>query len=1347
MQSLLPLFLLAVYWVFIPFFLGAQGKGKSLNYRVSRLSTADGLPHNRIQELFEDQYGFLWVGTPQGLVRYDGYEFRVFNPQGSDGYDSSLLTIDVNAIAEEPDGDLWIGCYLQNKGDPQVYHFDRKTETFTPFFVDSLGCSLIQTGGVGKIVVGKEWVWVPTGRGVWRVPVDSWAVHGEQLQPKIHGFDMLRDAQDRIWIGSFYGIYQWLPEADSFGLDSMPLDRRPLISQIGETSDGKLWLCVSRGPGVEWWYLDPHTGTYERQETEPIWPDYLKNIVRVMPTGPKEGQFWLAQFVGEANLIQLDAPMGQVTPIQLQPDDGRELPLEWVSHLLEDRRGVIWIGSEEGLLKCVPRLNMFFWPELLRKDKEGTPIHVTGMAQHPDGSFWLTTKQAGLIRWDKEQDQVKFFPKEDAPSRGPQTDQLAGLTITSEGDVWFGEVVHVGRLDPVTEQFRHYYGTGWITDIGTDQKGQVWLTREALNMNGLERYDEEQDTFLSVKFIHPHDSGQIPNLAVTSIYEASEGKLWLGGASEQEQARGLYRYDPTTSRLERFEVSPRLTFANDRQHRVWMGGRDRGRLMVFHPDSQRPTYFSREHELPNRVVQSLTRDRKGNIWIGHLKGLSCFSPTPNTLHHYLLSDGVPFIGGKKVALCDEEGWLYFGGKQGLYYFHPDSLRDNPVPPQLVITQLSVDGEPLVIDSNGPLRQSLTVAQQITLAHTQNDLSIRYAGLHFQNPEQNHYRVWLENYDEDWREVGTRTEATYTNLDPGDYVFHFRAANSDGVWSEAEATLAITIRPPWYWNGWSQILYALLLLGLGYAFYRFQLRRRLAIHDAQRLAEMDRFKTRFYTNITHEFRTPLTNIQGMAEQIEAKAQARDIIQRNAAQLLTLVNQMLDLSKLEVSQLELNLQQGDVVPYLSYVVESFHSAALTQQVNLNFYAHSPAIVMDHDPERLRQVLANLVSNALKFTGPYGKVQVTARAWAADEPQRPTEGLPGEQLEIQVKDTGAGIEAAHLPHLFDRFFQAEGDLTRRAEGTGIGLALCQELVQLMGGKIWVESEVGEGSTFGVLLPITRRAPQGDPHLARAAGAASETLPAQPVSRLAAQADAPLLLVVEDNRDVRTYLRTCLEQDYQLLFARHGREGIDVAQERVPDLIISDVMMPEVDGLELCQTLKEDERTSHIPIVLLTAKSTHDDRLAGLETGADAYLIKPFSQEELHVRLSQLHVQRQRLRERFAQGLLPEAPPREDLDAQFLHRFRALIEQRLADPSLTGEAMAEAMAMSRMQLHRKVKALAWESPARYLRRMRMQHARELLQRTDLTVSQVADRVGYSEAGHFTRAYKAEFGMVPSER
>ena len=716
-------------------------------------------------------------------------------------------------------------------------------------------------------------------------------------------------------------------------------------------------------------------------------------------------------------------------------------------------------------------------------------------------------------------------------------------------------------------------------------------------------------------------------------------------------------------------------------------------------------------------------------------------------------------GPRSCATLIKDQKVVFGVENGLLVFNPNNLEKDSIVPKVVLTDFRVFNE------SKNLGQASELLESITLPYQDNILSFGFSALHFHHIEGVNYKYMLEGFDKKWKELSDKEQrVTYTNLSPRTYTFKAIAGNADGFWTKEEDGLSIllTILPPWYRSWWAYLSY---IVAIGIVFLgirRYELRRKLAQAEALHFKELDLVKSRLYTNITHEFRTPLTIILGMAAQVKSDPknwfnEGLQLINRNGKQLLNLVNQLLDLSKLESGKMPLKLINSDIVSFLQYLTESFHSYADSKDIRLHFMSGLDELLMDYDPEKLQNVVSNLISNAIKFTPAGGDVYIGLAV--SNGPQevsndgRRKKRSASNCLLLTIKDTGIGIAAENLPHIFERFYQVDASPTRRSEGTGIGLALTRELVRALGGSIEVESKMEKGTKFTISLPITQTAknfqPEKGSKLPPTLGDAL-LLDRESQDRTAGitQRNQHLVLLVEDNEDVLTYLSSFLSNDYHIATAANGQEGIDKALELIPDLIVSDVMMPEKDGFEVCAALKEAERTSHIPIILLTAKSDQTSKLDGLKQGADAYLSKPFNKEELLVRIEKLIALRLQLQARFQkagslrQALNHSVPTKE---AAFLQKVIQVIEKNLKDENFGMPQLCKELHLSRSHLFRKLKALTGKSATHLIRSMRLEKGKELLETTHLNVSEVCFEVGFNSVAYFSRAFQGEFGSPPS--
>ncbi|MFK7933785.1 MAG: ATP-binding protein, partial [Saprospiraceae bacterium] len=825
----------------------------------------------------------------------------------------------------------------------------------------------------------------------------------------------------------------------------------------------------------------------------------------------------------------------------------------------------------------------------------------------------------------------------------------------------------------------------------------------------------------------------IPNAADSEFWlisDTNRKNLWVTDFTKNI----LYRYDiqqdAFISIVEGYSSEALL----EDEKGYWIASFKNG-LLHYDPHTQQVRKYGKQQGLNDNQTVEIHSTEAGIYWVATRKGISKFTAATETFENA----GLPRGYYHPMWLKSKDEQLFFGSDEGTIAFYPDEINGNPHPPKVLINDLQISGEVY------PLHD-LDKNATIEVGYQQNDFNFSYTALHYSKPNENKYQYKLSPFDNDWIDGGTQRNVRYTNLESGEYTFQVKASNSDGIWTSKATTLAFQINPAWWTRWWFYILTISVLGSISYWFYRFQLSRKLAVERSERLAEINRLKTGLYNNITHEFRTPLTVILGLTSDLKTEAsntwndaiRPLELIERNGKKLLQLINEMLALAKLESGHLQLEQLQIDVIPFLKYLCESFQSLAARNNISLAVEAEIDELIMDVDKDKLTTIVANLLSNAIKFTSKNGSVIV-----------RLNQGKTAAQefFIVEITDNGKGIAATELPHIFDRFYQADNRSVRRYEGTGIGLALTKELVELMNGKIEVKSKLGKGSTFSVQLPITKSAP-----LITAPQPSILTPQAESFDQIQTTQNAPtnlpIVLMIEDNPDVAFYIKSCLHETYQILYATDGQIGIDMALQHIPDLIISDVMMPRKDGFEVCQTLKADERTNHIPIILLTAKATIEDRLTGLKQGADVYLAKPFEKEELLVRLRKLLELRQLLQHKYSSQLLPIAATKtiKEVEDPFIKKAKAIVLENIADEAFNSPQLEKALHLSRSQVYRKIKAVTGYSTAIFIRHLRLQEAVKLLQSTSLSISEIAYQVGFKSPVYFSQVFKETFNQSPTD-
>ncbi|MCG3155551.1 MAG: Sensor histidine kinase RcsC [bacterium] len=1350
--------------------------------RFEPLTIDDGLSQNLVYSILQDRKGFMWFGTKDGLNRYDGYRFTVFR---HDPYDSiSISGNEVRVLFEDRAGTLWIGATGLNRFDPG-------TETFSRYLHGAAAPNSLSHNDVRALAEDHTGaLWIGTTDGLNRLAPERAGsftryFHDPDNQQSLSHNQitaLLVDRRGTLWIGTPQGLNA-LPSGSTSVFIRYHLND-DFVNYLYEDRQGLLWAGTASGL----FRLDPRgDGAQTFQHYSLLSAPHLlrweKSITAIQER--PDGKFWVGTYTG---LVVFDPQTGTSYSIRHDPRDPHSLSFDVILSVCQDRGGVVWFGtSGRGLNK----LNLYAKPfhhygGKGQRFSELSGFSVKAILEDQSGALWIVANDR-VYQLDRAANQWQRFQAVALP--------VGSIIEEPQGVLWFHSGSGFFRFDPRGKRMSFVQ-----SGLGNEDNFTV------ITVDGV-RNSVARVTGLLARA----RSLNLKGIFVHRIYRDAGGVFWLASDA------GLVRLNPADSSARHYRNDPRnpsslsydvvysiLPDPRDPDRFLWLGtaGGGLNRLEIA---TEKFTHYTEKDGLPNNVVYGILPDRHGRLWMSTNRGLSVFDPQTKTFRNFDVRDGLQSNEFNRNAyFLSRKGEMFFGGINGLNAFYPDSIRDNPNAPSLVITDFQLAYQSVSFrDPDSPLQQPISETGELRLAYDQNTIAFEFAAMDFTEPTKNQYAYKLENFNPQWVPAGTNRRATYTNLAPGRYVFRVKGANSDGAWNETGASLRIKIAPPFWKTWWAYACYVIFalaaLIGLVKGRVRhFEKRTReletavqertaeVVAHEkqlavqAEKLQELDRIKSSFFANISHEFRTPLTLILGPvqrllneAAEVGAKHELRRI-QKNAQRLLSLVNQLLDLSKLETGKMTVQVSRGNIVPLLRSIAMTFASLAEQKHLTLRFHSDADEIVLYFDRDKIEKIFYNLLSNAFKFTPAGGSVIVECGLSIADfglrnaeQPIRESSAIPNPQSAIiSVSDTGIGIPADRLPHIFDRFYQADHSSTRDYEGTGIGLSLVQELVALHHGSVEVVSVEGKGSAFTVRLPMGRAAYREDEILEpamplRATGDtfASEAMadvetPFSEPAAAPAQSEGPvvametIVLVVEDHAEVRAYIREYLEASYKVMEAADGAEGLEKAREVIPDLIVGDVMMPKMDGYEMCRALKTDEKTSHIPVILLTARAALEDKVAGLKTGADDYLTKPFEAAELLARVENLIASRRKLRERWKRAVVlkPGEIATTPLDQAFLEKALAVAEKNLEDEEFSIEEFAEQVGMSRSQLHRKLHALTNQSASLFLRSVRLQRAAELLCRHAGTVAEIAYQVGFSSQAYFTRCFHEHFGCSPKE-
>ena len=810
---------------------------------------------------------------------------------------------------------------------------------------------------------------------------------------------------------------------------------------------------------------------------------------------------------------------------------------------------------------------------------------------------------------------------------------------------------------------------------------------------------------------------------------------------------------------------------------IWLGSFLNGLIRIKETDMGLEFIkYDKSAGAPDNSVYGLTSDRQGNIWLSTNNGLGRFNPETEMFRNYYMSDGLQSNSFMwDASFRGSDGQLFFGGVNGLNAFFPEDIIESKVLPKVFISKLIINNQEVEIGDafHGKviLEKGISYTEEIILSHRDPVFSLEFTAMDNVNPAEVQYQYQLEGFDNDWILTGAEERSVrYTNLNAGSYIFQVKASNSDGAWNEVPATLGITILPPWWKSWWAIATYVGIFILLLIAFRKFILVRAQLIHEArmehlerEKTEEMYQMKLRFFTNISHEFRTPLTLILGPLQKIikdlgDDRRFSRQIatIRRNSDRLFRLIDQVIEFRRIETNKIKLNAAEGDIVKFLRELTDSFEEIACERSISLEFKSDLEACMVWYDENKVDKIVYNLLSNAFKFTPDKGSISVNfSLARQAD--------LPAEYVEISIKDNGIGISEEDLQHIFDRYFRVENPDSFVQTGSGIGLALTKELTELHTGKIEVTSRLGKGTSFRVLLPIGKDYLTADEIVEKVDSRKGRPVSLKqfalkdeqeyidkydPVQPQLDHSDRLILLIVDDDRELREFFKSNFTPTYIVIEAENGKEGFGMALKNNPDIIISDIMMPVMDGIELSRKLKTDIKTSHIPIILLTAKAGIESRIEGLDTGADAFIAKPFTIKLIEVQIGNIIENRKNLRKKFSKELVlkPSEIAITPLDAEFLQKAIGIVEDHMSDTDFSVDSFIKEIGMSRSRMHRKIRALTSQSTSEFIRTIRLKRAVSLLERSQLSIEEISYAVGFSSTAYFTKCFRIQFGVPPSE-
>jgi signal transduction histidine kinase/DNA-binding response OmpR family regulator/ligand-binding sensor domain-containing protein len=1387
-------------WLLFPIAISVNAQ-QFINPHFSHFTINNGLSQSLIYSIAQDSTGFMWFGTKDGLNRFDGYEFKIFH---HDPFDSlSIADNAISALFTDSKGRLWIGTM---NGSLDLY--DSRKNRFSHYLKENIGRGNINA--ITEDPSGNIWAGI-YGNGIFKLQFNK-ANHSNQPDTVLHYFnkpgdnttlnnnlviDVFADKQGGIWTSTIEGLFQYakpngtelrfsapqeqilkvkktfIPYGAKFDLsqaEPIPASTFKLGgARFLEDNEDRIWMAAPAGLFLlnqnekKLFYFDP------------VMPGLIQGNVRSICKNTFRGNaaqansVWMG-FVSGAGVM--DTKNFTLQLFLHDPGYSKSLLPGSILCIFKDHSGSIWFGtSGSGLSEFDTHATLFPMPEYHTADGNLRTEDLSVRSFLDTKKYLFIGTQSSLMMADKSTGLMSPVMLEN--------NQLWSNLIFSMVDAdtescWIA--ANSGMfLYNYKKHSRDFFSTGIqsngqvdnrIFKLYKDKQNNLWC----LTPYSLSFFDTRRKTFKHYFFDHRPVNG-FTEPTFGDIYQTPDGNFWLGTGD------GLLYFDTTTKKFTRYITNTAdpnsLSFTavrcllpdpKDPKKFLWVGTAGGG-LNKLDLSTKKFKHFTEKDGLPNNVIYGILSGEKGNLWMSTNKGISMFDPATKVFVNYDINAGLQSNEFNSGAFYkNSEGQLFFGGINGFNAFTTRNIKGDNYFPQLAFTGFSLFNRPVSIgDKDSPLEYAITETKKIVLPYSDNIISFQVAALDFSDPERKQYAYKLEPSNTNWVQMGSSRLITFSNLEPGNYTLRVKAGSLNGQWNETGISLNLVILPPWWKTWWAYLLYFCIVVVLLYFLRRYELRRihlrnRLKVErmESHKLKELDHLKSRFFANISHEFRTPLTLIMGPVEDLLKTGNAEEFkkilpeVHRNSVRLLQLINQLLDLSKLDAKRYRINTSREDIIPFAKQIVHSFYSMAERKNIALKFEVDGAlekklqdgATKFYFDEDMIEKIITNLLSNAFKFTGDSGSIHVCMKTAEQQE----------DFLELSVKDTGIGIPPEKLAHIFDRFYQADDSDERRYEGSGVGLALLKELVELLQGEVSVKSETGKGTAFFCYLPfnkkiISDKAPAGFQSHIIEMPATSTGIP-EHHDPPAESKSKDLILIVEDHADVRKYIKTKLEGNYIVAEAGNGAEGLEMARDHIPDLVVSDVMMPGMDGFELCKKLKTDNLTSHIPVILLTAKAEDTDRMTGLETGADAYLTKPFNAHELNIRIKNLIELRKKLRTKFSDKLVvkPSEITVTSMDREFMKKLLSVVEKHISDAKFSVTQLGSEMNMSVSQLNRKLKAIIDQSPQKFIRSIRMQRALEMLNNNTGNISEISWEVGFEDPGYFSRVFKMHFGYPPSE-
>lgn len=1369
-------YFLTLSFLTLPIWTHAQGQNDDIKF----YNIAEGVSQHSITSIIQDKKGFMWFGSRYGLNRYDGEQYISY--EGNFGDPQRTLTNSyITQLLEDKKGDIWIGT---NGGGLNHYNYKEDSfESFThvPENNKSISGNLITAlffDSEGDLWIGTE----KSGLNIFDNNTRTFSryYHNEDDPSSISNNDLTAIKEDRLgnlWIGTWGGglnLYDKQSRRFVHYKAETNIDIPDnIIRYIHKTQDGTLWVGFQKGIRKITYKEGKHVFS-AIQSDNPKLDSVLASVPVLAIFEDSKARLWIG--TENEGLFIFHLKTGQINQYKVNPLSAYSIASNSIWSIYEDKVGTIWLGTfDKGVIK-VDNYERKFDHLFQNNLSSSTLSHsvVSCFVEDEKGNLWIGTDGGGLNYYDKVKRKFSHYNKENTP--GLLSNSILDLLLDSEGNLWIGSwegglsikrkgSETISHLSALPEHGLAPPGN-FIFSLHEDSQHRIWI---GAYRHGLSLYVPKENVFYEFKEKAYPRAITYNNVHV--VHE-SQGYIWIGtegGGLDKIKINDQYEIVELTNynhdRRDTLTISNNFVTCifSDSKNDLWVGTHGGG-LNKFNPGKNRFEVISTNNGLPSNLIYAIEEDDKGHLWISTNKGIAEYNPQTTSVAVYDEADGLQSpMFYLRSSYKKQDGELLFGGINGINRFYPSKILRNPHIAPVYITGISISNKLLKPEQKGYLKGNIVLAEEINLPYYENDFNITFSSLNFSQASKNRYLYKLENHDEEWQEVGTRNAAYYTNVLPGNYTFRVRASNNDNIWNAHEASIRINIGKPWWTTIWAYIFYALIVVcilwwGRSVSLKREKLKNKLEVEhlELKKMQELDEIKSRFFANISHEFRTPLTLILGplrslyLEEKWTGYQSQIHLMIKNAEKLLRLINQLLDLSKLESGSMKLHASEYNLIKFLKPIAHSFSGYAEKEYIRYKINLPETPIRLYFEKDKLEKVLTNILSNAFKYTPRFGTVSLSIEQ-------------KNNQVIISIQDSGIGISKDELALIFKRYYQVNLKKRKQNLGTGIGLALTKELVELHKGHIKVSSQEGKGTLFQLFLQKGKAHLQEDEivnlkygfhvssqekvnHYLEAVKEEKEIVP----PTIKRDYHLPMILVVEDNIDIRSFIYEHLRDKFSILEACNGQKGYEIAIDQKPDIIISDILMPEMDGYELCNRLKNNVETRHIPVILLTAKASNNSQRKGFELGADYFIAKPFDINQLELRLNNILKSRNDFKDQVLNNktlhLSPQNIAVPNADDSFIKNVVSLIEDNIADPTYSVNVLCEEIGLSRIQLYRKLKKMVGQSANELIRSIKLKRAAQLLKQQKLTIAEITYQVGFNDLQYFRKCFKKEYGMTPSQ-